>query len=221
MLPYMQSKKLHLLCSYAETRISTLESEGNLGPKSRFRKWKPLTRCDLWGFLAVIINMGIIQLPDIESYWKTSWVCEVKFFRDIMARDRFQEIFWLLHVGPAGNTPRKIDKIKPLLDILLPTFQSLYHPSRNLSIDETIVGFRGRFGSMQYMPQKPTKWGIKSFLLADAANGYLLNCLVYTGAQTLEFADSSYQALPIPAQVVMDLMGQRYLNKGYHLFTDR
>ena len=116
---------------------------------------------------------------------------------------------------------QEIDKIKPLLDILLPTFQNLYHPSRNLSIDETIVGFRGRFGSIQYMPQKPTKWGIKAFLLADAANGYLLNCLVYTGAQTLEFADASYESLPIPAQVAMNLMGQWYLGKGYHLFTDR
>ena len=214
-------KSLHIqFCSYAETKISTLEREGNLGPRSRFRKWKPLSRFELWGFLALIVNMGIIHLPDIESYWKTSWVCQIKFFRDIMPRDRFQEIFWLLHVGPGGNTPRKVDKIKPLLDILLPTFQRLYRPSQNLSIDETIVGFRGRFCSIQYMPQKPTRWGIKAFLLADAANGYLLNCLVYTGAQTLEFADHLYQTLPQPAQVAMHLIDQ-YLGKGYHLFTDR
>ena len=205
--------------SYAQLRISTLEREGKLGPRSRFHKWKPLTHVELWGFLALILNMGIIQLPDIESYWKTSWVCQVQFFRDVMPRDRFLEIFWLLHVGVAGNTPRKIDKIKPLLDVLLPRFQELYQPSRNLSIDETMVGFRGRFGSIQYMPQKPTKWGIKAFTLADAANGYLLNTLVYTGAQTLEHADSTYRTLPQPARIVMDLMG-RYLHKGYHLFTD-
>ena len=113
--------------------------------------------------------MGIIQLPDIESFWKTSWVCNVQFFHDVLPRDRFQEIFWLLHVGLAGNTPRKIDKIKPLLDVLIARFQELYRPSKHLSIDETIVGFRGRFGSTQYMPQKPTKWGIKAFLLADEA----------------------------------------------------
>ena len=126
----------------------------------------------------------------------------------------------MLHVGTAGNTPRKIDKIKPLLDVLLPRFQQLYKPSKNLSIDETIVGFRGRFGSIQYMPQKPTKWGIKAFTLADAANGYLLNTLMYTGAQTLEHADPTYQSLPQPARVVMELM-EHYLDKGYHVFTDR
>ena len=127
----------------------------------------------------------------------------------------------MLHVGSPGITPRKIEKIKPLLDVLIPRFQELYHPSQNLSIDETIVGFRGRFGSIQYMPQKPTKWGIKAFLLADAANGYLLNCLVYTVAQTLEGANAVYSTLPQPAQIVMELMGRKYLHKGYHLFTDR
>ena len=211
---------LNVIHSYAQLKISALEREGKLGPHSRFRKWKPVTRCEMWGFLAIILNMGIIQLPDIESYWKKSWVCQVKFFHDVLPRDRFQEIFWLLHVGVAGNTPRKIDKVKPLLDVLLPRFQQLYQPSKNLSIDETIVGFRGRFGSIQYMPQKPTKWGIKAFLLTDAANGYLLNCLMYTGAQTLDLADTAFQTLPQPAQIVMNLMGQ-YLHKGYHIFTDR
>ena len=126
----------------------------------------------------------------------------------------------MLHVGTAGSTPRKIDKVKPLLDALLPRFQQLYKPSKNLSIDETMVGFRGRFGSKQYMPQKPTKWGIKAFTLADAANGYLLNSLVYTGAQTLDNADPTYHSLPQPARVVLDLM-EHYLDKGYHVLTDR
>ena len=118
----------------------------------------------------------------------------------------------MLHVG-AG----KLDKIKPFLDLLLPRFRQLYKPSRNLSIDETMVGFQKRFGSTQYMPQKPTKW---AFTLADAAHGYMLNSLVYTGAQTLDHADPAYTSLPQPARVLMDIMGQ-YLNKGYHVFTDR
>ena len=70
------------------------------------------------------------------------------------------------------------------------------------------------------MLQKPTKWGMKVFLLADAANGYFLNCIVYTGAQTLEGANAVYLTVPQPAQIVMELMGRKYLHKGYHLFTD-
>ena len=131
-------------------------------------------------------------------------------------------IFWLLHVGTPGVTTRKIDKIKPLLDLFLPRFRELYVPASNLSVDETMImiGFRGRFGSTQYMPQKPTKWGIKLFTLADSANGYLLNALVYTGAETLEHADPTYSSLPVPGRVVLDVM-TTYLDQGYHVFTDR
>ena len=68
----------------------------------------------------------------------------------------------------------------------------------------------------QYMPKKNVKWGIKLFSVADSRNGYLLNTLIYTGAETLDDASATYTSLPQPAQVVM-----RYLHKGYHLFTDR
>ena len=59
-----------------------------------------------------------------------------------------------------------------------------------------------------------------AFTLADGANRYLLNSLMYTGPRTLQHADAAYQSLPQPARIVTDLMSQ-YLEKGYHLFTDR
>ena len=66
-----------------------------------------------------------MQVPEIEAYWKTSWICRIPFFGNLMPRDRFQEIFWLLHVShPDPSTPeKKIDKIRMLLDLLLTKFQ--------------------------------------------------------------------------------------------------
>ena len=61
-----------------------------------------------------------------------------------------------------GNQ-RRIDKVKSLIDILIPNFQSSYKPSRDLAVDETMVGFQGRFGAKQYRPNKPVKYGDKSF----------------------------------------------------------
>ena len=172
------------------------------------------------GFFSIILNMGIIQVPNIESCWKTSWVSQIPFFSKVMVRDRFQEIFWMLHVGAPGVIEKRIDKVKPLLDVLLPRFQQLWVPSQNLTVDETMVGFRGRLSCIQYMPQKPTKWGMKAFTLADGENGYFLNTILYTGAQTLENADPTYQSLPQPGRVVMELL-LPYLDKGQHVFCDR
>ena len=105
----------------------------------------------------------------------------------------------MLHVSHSTtpSSPKKINKVKLLLERLLKKFQSSYYPGKNVAIDETMVGFHGRFGAKQYMPQKPTKWGIKAFTMADSSNGYLLNVLVYTGAETLDGSPSPEDLLHV------------------------
>ena len=173
-------------------------------------------------FLEIILNMGIIHLPELEDYWRTSWVCSVPFFGRVLPRDRFELIFWMLHVGHsnAGSPARKIDKVNSFLNKLLARFQSSYDVGRNIAVDETMVGFLGRFAAKQYMPKKPTKWGIKAFTMADSATGYMVNILPYMGAETLQNASAEFLGLPQPALVFLELMGP-YLNRGHHLFTDR
>ena len=63
------------------------------------------------------------------------------------------------------------------------------NPSPNLSMDETMVGFQGRFGAKQYIPNKPTKYVVKAFTLAESKNGYILDILLYTGGDTLDNSD--------------------------------
>ena len=58
-------------------------------------------------------------------------------------------------------------------------------------------------------------WGIKAFTLVDAANDYLLNSMVYTGAQTLKNANPAYQTFPQPGRIVME----PYLRKVIHPST--
>lgn len=70
---------------YASDRIDKLKAEGRLTKRLRFTKWSPLTRTELQGFLAIVFNMGIIRLPQLEDYWKTAWVAEVPFFSRVMA----------------------------------------------------------------------------------------------------------------------------------------
>lgn len=115
---------------------------------------------------------------------------------------------------------KKINKIKDVLQMLISNFQQYFVPGRNLSVDETMVGFRGRFAAKQYMPAKPTKYGIKAFTLADGENGYVFNCLVYTGADTLADADEAHSLLPQPGRVVMHILAP-YLGRGHTVFTDR
>jgi hypothetical protein len=36
-----------------------------------------------------------------------------------------------------------------------------------------MIAFTGRLGFKQYVPLKPTKWGIKVWMRADPNNGYM------------------------------------------------
>ena len=111
--------------------------------RSRFANWQPLSATEFDGFFAITLNMVIIELPEIEDYWKTSWSLEVPFFTSVLHRDQFEQIFWLLYTSDAeeGQPERRIGKVKSLIDILIPNFQSCYNSSRDVAVDETMVGF--------------------------------------------------------------------------------
>ena len=131
-------------------------------------------------------------------------------------------MFWMLHVSREDpqHPGKRINKVKDIVDILISNFQQSFTPGRNLAVDETMVGFRGRFGAKQYMPAKPTKHGIKAFTCADSELSYVLNFLVYTGGDILEIASSIYSTLSQPARIVLHLL-EPYLGKDHTVFTDR
>ena len=97
-----------------------------------------------------------------------------------MSSRRFELLLKLLHLNdsrkqPAGGEPGhdKLYKVRPLLDAVVKNFQSNYTPIEKLLIDESMIGFKWRLAFLQYMPKKPQKWGMKAWVLADAANGYV------------------------------------------------
>ena len=97
-----------------------------------------------------------------------------------MPRIRFEQLFRCFHIAnnedriPFGQPGHdKLFKVRPHLDTLLPKFMVHYNMHQECSIDEAIIPFKGRLGFKQYLKDKPIKWGIKVFLLADAHNGYI------------------------------------------------
>ena len=97
-------------------------------------------------------------------HWSTSDVMRSPLYSSTMSRNRFTAILRFLHL--ANNqaedkfSPDKLFKVRPLLDIVLPSFLRIYKPGRNLSPDETMVKFNGRIGFKQYMPRKAAKCGV-------------------------------------------------------------
>ena len=66
----------------------------------------------------------------------------------------------------------KLRKVRSLLNVFKEKCKSLYQPFQNVAVDERMVKSKHRSGIRQYIKDKPTKWGIKLWVLADSANGY-------------------------------------------------
>ena len=102
-----------------------------------------------------------------------------------MTRNRFQAILSFFHVNDnASRAPECTDrlfKIRPLLDLILERFRRSYTPDQKLSLDEGMLCWRGRLSFRVYNPMKPTKYGIKSYILACPKTGYCWNLKPYCG----------------------------------------
>ena len=101
--------------------------------------------------------------------------------------DRFVALNRYLHFIDSTQAPVRdaqnsdpLYKIRPLVDHLNSTFAQFYKPGKNLSIDESMVGFKGRSHFKQYCPKKRTQWGFKIWAIADSENGYFMKFDVYT-----------------------------------------
>ena len=123
-----------------------------------------------------------------RSYWSSKWPFHNETFSYIMSGRRLQLLMIYLYLNNSEqqtlqSSPDydKLYKIRPLLDQLIKSFQLVYVPSRETAVDESIVGYKGRFSWIQYMHKKPTKWDIKAWVLSESGSGYVWNFKLYTG----------------------------------------
>ena len=95
--------------AYAEYRLSTMVINPN---NSLYQNWTPITTDEMKGFIAVILNMGIIQLNNMKDYWATDSTTNFTYFRSVFSRKRFFQIFGMLHVGDINSNTKRA-KIQP------------------------------------------------------------------------------------------------------------
>ena len=81
---------------------------------------------------------------------------------------RFFSLLSNLHLNDQTEEPKKgdvnFDKIRPFIEKISETYLNYYNPTREQSVDESIVKFKGRSTVKQYMPQKSIKRGYKAWV---------------------------------------------------------
>ena len=185
---------------------------------SRFLKWVDVSIPEMYVFLGLIISMGLIVIDYLEDYWSTDPMYKLPFYTAVMKKERFCLILSFFHLCnndqmvPRGHPKHDpIFKIRKFVDSLTNNFKSVFHPGKNVAIDEAMVAWRGPLSFRVFNSNKPEKCGIKVFELCDSSTAYCCNLEFYTGEQ--ESSDDA--TLEIVSRLISP-----YLECGRTLYVD-
>jgi len=124
---------------------------------------------------------------------------------EAMSQKRFLFLVYCLRFDDSTTRAqrRADDKLAPIRNIHDKFFvacEANCTPGTGCTVDESVHGFRGMCSFKQYIPNKPSKYGIKVYVLADSKTFYLVSSKIYKGAGT------HAPGLPVPTQAVLGLV---------------
>ena len=156
---------------------------------------------------------------NIKCFWSHVDHEYTPWYSKIMPRKRFEALF---HCSVPFSTQLEQTqcsekKIKPFLNKLTKSFQAVYYPDKQVSIDEVVIVYHGRWKYKQFNTFKPSKYHIKTFGLCDSQTGYEINIFTYYGSEQATTLTSTQNQ---PKQSVFE-KPLRPLDKRHHIFTDR
>lgn len=162
---------MEMLCfqtnKHAEEKLNNLRLAKKLKPKSRILQFKEVYPDEMYVFHSLIILMGLIHKPSIDLYWSKDKLLETPFFRNTMTYDRFRLILSLLHFSDNDQSDDRLAKIRSVLENMIESFKAVYRPRENISIDESLIPWKGRLIFKQFNRNKRARFGIKIYKVCD------------------------------------------------------
>lgn len=182
----------------------------------------PMSLEELKALIGMIVGISIKKIAQLQDIWSTDWVLNCPNYARIMTKNRFFFLMRHLHfvnnaniVGPEDPNFDKLFKVRHLIEHFQSVFQASYQLGKNISVDETMVKFKGRHRAKQYDPSKPIKRGFKLWTLADSSTGYVHTFQVYSGKS------NDVEEESLPCRAVKSVITPDVHNVGHNLYMDR
>lgn len=171
-------------------QIIARASEEGITSVSRLNDWNETTVEELYTFFSILIYMSLCNRARLGEYWTTG-VLGMPCFRQIMSKNKFLLLLRFLHftdndylIDSIHRYERKIYKIAPIVEHCNKKFAEIYIPRKALSIDESLLLWKGHLSWIQCIRTKAARFGIKTYELCEAETGYLLNFVIYAGKKS-------------------------------------
>jgi hypothetical protein len=169
---------------YAELEINSGRKKDWAGTRSK--KWKPATDRSLAGYLAVLIFMSLVGLPEMRDYWHTTAdQVNCPALRAIMSRNDFDLWRRFVYFADPRHKVGRGDYTKdppPGYDIMHnwrpmqehnnKAWLSLVHPTKWLTFDEMMIKCAMKTKLSRRQPNKPIRDGIQSYAVCASKGEY-------------------------------------------------
>ena len=111
--------------------------------------------------------MGIVRLLTYAMYWLSPlWMMNLGIAQ-IISQEKFLNILKFLHCSDNNVVPGRQDPthdhlqclytIRDLVDTVKPEWLDNFYPHEQITVNETIIPFKGTTSLKGYNPQKPPK----------------------------------------------------------------
>ena len=182
--------------------------------------YKNFTSQEVEAGLAIMIRAGLDRdnFTDLHCLWDPIDIRP--FYRVTMALNRFKFLLRCMRFDNYRNRPARqrndrLAAIREVWETFNSNLRNIYIPNEALTVDEQLVGYRGKIPGRTYMPSKPRKYGVKFFWLCEATTGFALKGVIYSGRDS-----DSGPHRNLANDIVMKLCSV-YIGTGRDVYVDR
>ena len=194
------------------------------------RRWKPVTRAEMrrfWGVaLRCALNQSLSSTVGNAAYGDSSPVMQASapvWASKQLGRHRFEQIKRYLHASDSSKQPARGTenydagyKLRGLFERAMTSWNEHFDPGAVISIDETLLSFKGRFSHRTTIRSKRHKTGLKLYVATGVRPNYVVavdvKCSVHNRRQAGQFEGT---------KVVLDLMDKaKLLHQNRTVCTD-
>ena len=188
------------------------ELRGNIGYNNIDRaSYKNTYLKEIKALFGVLIMSGARHANTLSSSQIFHPLFGSTFYRCILSQRRFDFLIRCLRFDDHNTRQqRKADRfflIRVLWELVVAKCKENWVAGPIVTVDEQLLGFRGRVLFRMFIANKPNRYGIKIFMSADAESHYCLDAIPYLGkGSTPELPQNVNQGHYFTLEVLKDLM---------------
>ncbi|XP_066138360.1 piggyBac transposable element-derived protein 4-like [Euwallacea fornicatus] len=148
-----------------------------------------LSKMELLALFGILVMTAVKKDNHLNAKQMFDSTISGSFYKGCMSCERFIFLVNCLRFDSKKTRTERLKNdafahIREIWNTFIETCRTSYTPSSYLTIDEQLLGFRGRCPFRMYIPNKPSKYGIKIVMLCDSSSKYMIDASPYLGKST-------------------------------------